>query len=244
MRVSWDDANRPYSDGVSNGVLYPKNTPGVAWNGLVSVTEKADDNPVAMYIDGQKAQNHIVPSVFAGTITAYTYPDEFEQYIGMISGVTAQPKSSFGFSYRDNRELHLIYNALAAPSSDQYVSIGGDISPIVFSWDFTTVPVDVYSSKATSHLVVSLDYADSAAISDLEDMVYGNDDNDPSLPDPATVLELFESHTTLRITDNGDGTWTAYGPDDVVQMIDANTFEITWPSAIFIDANSYRIYSL
>lgn len=245
MRISWHEAaNRLYSQGISNGVLYPQNSPGVPWSGLVSVNEKGDGNPNALYVDGQRVLNHITPLSFSGTISAMMYPDEFEIYNGNVSGFTAQSRLSFGFSYRDNRDIHLVYNANVAPSQDQYSSLGGDVSPVSFSWDFETIPVDVPTAKATSHLIVSLDNANADAVSELEDMLYGDDMDDPFLPDPAIVLELFESYTTLRITDNGDGTWTADGPDSAIIMLDANTFQITWPSAIFIDADSYRIYSL
>jgi hypothetical protein len=244
MRVSWDSGERIYSQGVYNGVLYPKNSPGVPWSGLISVTDKADPSPTSRYVDGRRYASHISPSVFAGTISAYTYPDEWDRHIGLAAGISSQPKQSFGLSFRDNRDIHLIYNAVASPSSDQYSTIGGDVSPIAFSWDIATVPVEVYSARPTSHLVISTDYAKPEAIAELEDLIYGSDSDDPSLPNPAVVLEIFESNTTLRITDNGDGTWTADGPDSAITMLDAYTFQIDWPSATFIDADTYRIYSL
>lgn len=246
-RVSWEDTDKFYAEGIEKGILYPKFSPAVPWTGLISVTEDADSTPSALYIDGQKVRDHIVPTVFSGTIVAYTYPDEFEKCIGVVSGMSSQPKLNFGLAYRDNRSIHLIYNAQASPSSEQYQSLGGDVNPVNFSWDITTTPVDVPFSRATARLVISLDYSDPAAISDLEDIIYGNDVSDPVLPDPATVIDIFESHAILRITDNGDGTWTA--TDDgsgIITMLDSETFQIDWPSAIFFAADStkYRIFSL
>jgi hypothetical protein len=245
-RVSWEDTDKFYAEGIEKGVLYPQFSPGVPWTGLISVTEGADSTPSALYIDGQKVRDHIVPTVFSGTIVAYTYPDEFEPCIGVASGMASQPRKDFGLAYRDNRSIHLIYNAQAAPSSDQYQTLGGDISPVNFSWDISTTPVDVPFARPTARLVISLDYADPAAIADLEDIIYGNDISDPVLPDPATVIDIFESHTTLRITDNGDGTWTADGPDTVITMLDSETFQIDWPSAVYMasDSSEYRIFSL
>lgn len=219
MRVTWDDV-RPYTQGIKQGVLYPENSPGVAWNGLTSVTEKGDDSSSSLYLDGQKIRTRVAPSSFAGTIKALTYPDEFEPMIGLVSGISSQARQSFGFSYRNNREIHLVYNALAAPSSDQYSSLSDQSSPVEFSWDFTTQPVEIPGGRKSSHLVVLIDYAQSGAISSLEALLYGDDTNDPSLPDPAAVLDIFESNAVLRITDNGDGTWTAVGPDDVITMVD------------------------
>lgn len=244
MRISWDGSNRPYDIGVSNGVLYPQNSPGVAWNGLTTVTEKGDDTTSGLYLDGIRYRSRNVPSAFSGTIVAFTYPDEFEPYNGNISGITAQPRQSFGFSYRSNRELHIVYNATAAPSNDQYSSINSSVTPISFSWSFTTVPVNIPAGRASAHLVVMLDYAQPGAVSDLEALLYGDDANDPSLPMPADVIAIFESYTTVTIVDNGDGTWTATGPDDVITMLSGTEFQINWPSAIFIDANTYTISSL
>lgn len=243
VRVVWGDA-RLYSQGVSNGVLYPQNSPGVAWNGLISVSEAGDSTPTARYFDGKKYQDDFPLGTFAGTISAFTYPDEFEPCIGLDSGITAQPRQSFGFTYRDTREIHLVYNATVSPSSDQYSSLADTISPVAFAWNFTTAPVEVPFGRATAHLVVVTDFADAEALAALEDILYGDDSNSPSLPDPGTVYELFESNTLLRITDNEDGTWTATGPDSAITMLDANTFQIDWPSAMFIDADTYRIYSL
>jgi hypothetical protein len=217
MQISWDQDSF-YSLGVHNGVLYPQNSPGVAWNGLVSVVENGDDAPTALYIDGQKVLDRSVPSSFAGTISAYTYPDEFEIYNGNVNGITSQTRQSFGLSFMDNRELHLVYNALAAPSESSYASIGESPTLTTFSWDFTTLPIEIPAGRPSSHIVIMVDYAQAEALFALENIIYGDDVNDPSLPDPATILEIFESYVTLRITDNGDGTWTATGPDDVVYL--------------------------
>lgn len=243
-RISWDDQDRFYSQGVNSGVLYPKNSPGVPWNGLVSVVEKGDDSTSSLFVDGQRVRNRNVPSTFAGTISAFTYPDEFDPYIGMSGGVTAQSRPTFGFSWRNNREIHLVYNALAAPSENQYASTSGEINPITFQWDFTTLPVKIPGGKPTAHLVVMVDYTHAGAIEALENVIYGDSANDPSLPEPAVLFELFDAFATLVIVDNGDGTWTATGPDEVITMLDSNTFQIDWPSAIFINSTSYNIHTL
>lgn len=244
MRISWDDGNRIVSQGISQGVLYPENSPGVAWNGLISVTEKGDATPELLYFDGQKYRNRMIPATFDGTLSAYTYPDEFELYAGIDGGFTAQNRLSFGLSYRNNNELHLLYNVTAAPSNDQYSTLSDSPNVVAFSWTISTVPVPVPTARPTAHLVISLAEVDPGALDDLEAMIYGDGSNDSSLPDPATVIDIFESHTTVRITDNGDGTWTASGPDTAVFLTDSTHFEINWPSAVLIDADSYTVYSL
>lgn len=244
-RISWDTGPRTYSQGIGNAVLYPKNSPGVAWNGLTSVTEKGDDSTNSLYVDGQLYRNRNVPSTFAGVISAYTYPDEFEPYIGANKGITGQPKKTFGLTYRDNLELHIVYNVVVLPSSDKYVTLGDTTSPVDFSWDFTTLPVNVPGGRPSSHVVVMLDYVHPAALSALEDILYGDDANTPSLPDPLSLFNLFDSYADLRITDNGDGTWTAVDtPGTIITMLDSVTFQIDYSTAIMINSDEYTVHSL
>jgi len=92
--------------------------------------------------------------------------------------------------------------------------------------------------------VISADVAYSSALSDLEDVLYGSATTDPRIPLPAEILSIFEENSILQIIDNGDGTWTAIGPSSAIIMLDSITFQIDWPSAVFIDANSYSIHSL
>lgn len=163
MRVTWDGVSS-YSLGVSNGVLYTENSPGVSWNGLISVTDNGDEAPTAVYLDGQKVGDRSVPSTFAGTISAFMYPDEFDACIGVVSGISAQPRKPFSFTYRSNNELHLVYNALVAPSSDEYSTLSESPEALAFSWEFTTLPIDIPAGRPSAHLVIMLDYAQPNAI--------------------------------------------------------------------------------
>lgn len=249
-RITWDDGDRPYSRGVSQAVLYTDNASPVAWNGLISVLQKGDDAPAVQYLDGVPYNNHMPLSVFDGTLTAYTYPEEFEVCNGVDNGVTAQVRASFGLCYRDNQELHILYNASVAPSNDQYSSLSDSPNPVSFAWTVSTLPVDVPGSRPTSHLIISLALADTAAMALLEAALYGDDENDPYLPTVAQVLEMFESSTLVRITDNGDGTWTATGPDELVfidpvnfAFVAGDTFVITADTVVFISQGEYTISS-
>ena len=88
------------------------------------------------------------------------------------------------------------------------------------------------------------DVAYSAAISDLEDMLYGTNAEAPRLPLPDEIISIFEENALLRIIDHGDGTWTAIGPDEAITMITPTEFEIDWPSATYLDEETYTIRSL
>lgn len=247
MRVTWDDSNRAMSFGVSRGVFYPENSPGVSWNGLLSVTSKGDDAPSFIFVDGQKVVDRFVKKPSSGTIQAVTYPDEFDSYSGYSDGLTLQIPKPFGLCYRTSDEIHLYYNCQVVPSSEEYTTIGDTLTPVSFSWDFKTTPVAVPGGRPSSHLVISLDGADSDALTAFEALVYGDDDSVAQLPDPDTLVDLFESYTTVRITDNGDGTFTASGPDAfVIASPGGNTdeFQINWPSVNLIGTDEFTVYSL
>jgi hypothetical protein len=237
MMLTWDRPDlRSWRSGVSHGVVYPKNSPGVAWNGLISVNEAPKDSDVSVgYFDGLAYHQERSAEGFSGTIEALTYPDGFIEDI------------SFGFSYRTIKdgsyELHLVYNTLLYSRSVDYGSLDASSEPDSLSWSFVTTPIQIPGLKATSHLVVDLNKAYSWVVSDLEDLIYGTDTVDPRLPTPGEVLDLFETGAIFRIVDNGDGSWTAIGPDSWITMLDSTTFEITSPSAIFIDADTYEISS-
>lgn len=246
-RVAWDGiTEKTYSTGVSQAVLYPKNSPGVAWNGLVSVTEKGDDNTTSISLDGQLATAESLPGTFSGSLSAYMYPEEFEACLGNSGGYTAQPRQPFSLCYQDNRQLHVIYNALIRPGSDKYQTLSDNPSAVGFSWEFTTTPVAIPWGRPSSHLVIMTDYAAAGAMSALEDIIYGDDANDPSLPTPQAIYNIFDSYSAfLTITDNGDGTWTA---DDhgngVISMLDGTHFQIQSPSAVYLSDTTFRIHSL
>ena len=242
-QIVWDTGNPAYFQGVSNGVLYPRNSPGVAWNGLISVTEKSDPKSTSLYIDGQLYRNRNVPDAFTGTISAYTYPDELEPYTGVANGITAQPKNTFSMTFRDNRELHLVYNVLLGPSNDEYSSVGDSVNPLAFQWDFTTLPANIPGGRPSAHLVIMIDYAQPEALAALEAILYGDDANAPSMPTPQAVYDLFMTYAAMIITDNGDGTWTADGPDDAITLV-SDIFTINWPSATYLDTDKYSIRTL
>lgn len=208
-RLAWDvSGQRFFETGVDRGVLYAPSQPGVAWSGLISVVEDpsgGDARP--FYLDGVKYVNIASAEEFEATISAFSAPAEFgpcdgntEIQNGLIA--TQQPRRSFGLSYRtllgndiegqDHAyKLHLVYNALAAPSRRNNSTIGSSTNPAEYSWQITVLPPSLVDLKPTSHLVVDTRYADPGVVSDLEDLLYGTEAEAPALPDPADVIALF-----------------------------------------------------
>jgi hypothetical protein len=212
--LEWDVVGeRQYEAGVDHGVLYLRDgsggyPDGVAWNGLVTVTESpsgAEANP--QYADNIKYLNLLSAEEFAATIEAFTYPDEFAECDGTVRpspgvSVGQQGRSIFGLVYRtrvgndvdgtDNGyKLHLIYGAQAAPSEKAYGTINDSPEAITFSWDITTSPVSVTGLKPTAILTVDSTEVDATALATLEGILFGDADSDSRLPLPQEVIDLF-----------------------------------------------------
>lgn len=223
----WDQVGtKLYETGTKKGVLYPQASDGsyplgVAWNGLTSVSETPDGGDANdIYADDIKYLVLRGVESFGGTIEAYTYPDEFAECDGsatLMTGVTVgqQPRKTFGFSYvttigndvdMDNHgyKIHLIYGASASPSERTYETINDSPEPINFSWEFTTVPVNVTGFKPTACLIIDSTKfpADgsgnkNAKLQALENALYGTDGEGtsagtaPYLPLPDAVKLLL-----------------------------------------------------
>jgi hypothetical protein len=256
-KLSWDaNGERIYGAGVDRGVFYPSFGPGIAWSGLVAVNEvPSGKGEIVYFIDGEKKRNRITLDSFAATIEAFTYPDEFDEYDGFDGMWRQQSRKAFNFSYRtligDGWEglsrgynLHLVYNAMATPSARDYETLDENIDPITFGWDISTKAERIPDLAPTAHILVDTTTAHPWTVAALEDILYGTDGSTPRMPSIEEVIEVFESNAILRIIDHGDGTWTATGPDEYIQMIDGITFEITYPTAEYIDEDTYQITSL
>ena len=246
-KLSWDRPITPsYEIGVDRGVLYPKGSPGVVWNGLTSVTENpTGTTETAIFMDGARIENRLGSGTYAASISAFSYPDEFLPYDGKVSLMTGQPREHFGFSYRtklsNGYKLHLVYNAIAEPTDLDYGSIS-DVTDM--TWDISTSPVAVQYFAPSSHLVVDSSQVNPGVLVDLEDILYGSETSNAYLPTVAQVIALFEEHAIFKIIDHGDGSFTAIGPDSAVQLLDATTFQLSWPSVVLLDSETYQASSL
>jgi hypothetical protein len=209
----WDQTGeREYETGVDRGVLFPQGDPGVAWNGLTTVTESpagAESNKT--YADNIVYGNLISVETFAGTIEAYTYPDEFAECDGSVEAspgvlIGQQARKGFGFCYRTlvgndqdqeaGYKLHLVYGAKATPSEKAFATVNDSPEMIAFSWEVDTVPVPVTDLKPTSLIVVDSTTVDPDALAALELILYGNTGVDPRLPLPDEVISIFEDTLT------------------------------------------------
>lgn len=209
----WDaTGERLFETGVDQGVLYVSNgsggyNTGVVWNGLTGVTNSPDGaEPTDLWADNIKYATLRSAETFGATIEAYTYPDEFAECDGSATVATGvyigqQTRKTFGFCYRTKvgsdtdtsatkYKIHVIYNATASPSERAYETVNDSPDAITFSWEITTTPVNVTGYKPTSEIVINVWELDSTKKTALENMLYGSQNSDATLPDPDTLLGL------------------------------------------------------
>ena len=221
--LTWDVLEERFLEtGVDHGVLYVQENgtypDGVVWNGLTGVTENpsgADAND--FYADNIKYASIRAAETYGATIEAYTYPDEFEECDGsaeIAPGVMAgqQARKPFGFSFRSKvinaanpedesaYKLHMIYGATASPSSRGYQTVNESPDAITFSWEITTIPVNVTGYKPTASLTIDttkLTDAQKTKLAALEQVLYGTpaSGNDeavaPRLPLPDEIISMM-----------------------------------------------------
>lgn len=219
-KIVWDNTGeRMYETGVRQGVLYPRDSSGtyplgVAWNGLTAVTESPSGaEPTPLWADDMKYITLMSVEEFGATIEAFTYPDEFIPCDGsgeLAEGVYIgqQSRQAFGMAYRTvlgndvdlnefGYKLHLIYNALAAPSEKAYATINDSPEAITFSWEVSTTPVPVTGHKPTASITIDSTKVDPAKLAALEAILYGSDDAGGSGTGTAPRLPLPDEIATL-----------------------------------------------
>jgi hypothetical protein len=219
-KLVWDAVgNRRYETGVDQGVLYipdgtGKYTEGYAWNGLTKVTEKPTGaTPNKQYANNQLYLNLLSTELFEADIEAFTYPDAWAQCDGSQEpeagvAIGQQTRKTFGLSYRTRigndidstdfgYKIHLVYNALAAPSQKDFSSINDNPAATAFSWSVTTTPVAVSGFKPTATLTIDSTKVNATALTTLEDKLYGTAGVDPALPTPDEVLAIFSGTVTV-----------------------------------------------
>ena len=214
-KLVWDEVgSRFFETGVKNGVLFVQNDEGgydkgVVWNGLTAVTESpsgAEETP--LYADDIKYVVFYSNEEFGATIEAYTYPEEFEQCDGsaeLIEGVKVgqQARRSFALVYRTalgndiqgqdaGYKLHIIYGAKAAPSEKAYATVNDSPEAVTFSWEVSTVPVNVSGLKPTSTVVIDSTKCDPEVLAEIENVLFGSSDQEARLLLPDEIKGLMQ----------------------------------------------------
>ena len=245
--IAWDAVgSRFFEAGLDRGVLYIPGGGAVPWNGLISITEAAGESPTPVYYDGVRINNIVQAKTFSGTITAYTYPEEFEQFEGLVEDgvgflVADQPAGQFHLSYRTRvgndiegtdhgYRIHVLYNLTATPSAKTYQTLG-------------LVASEISGFRPSSHLIIDTRRVPDFVISDVEEVLYGSDARDPFLPSFESFASFFRNWDRIVIFDNGDGTWTASTTVEGAITVTDGSFTITNANATVLDPDTYEISS-
>ena len=257
-RLVWDEiGTRTYEAGISHGVLYSPTGAVVPWNGITALSENFTSVSEPVYVDGQKTLDRLVYGDFAGHISAITYPDQLDFLTGIvesISGVAVhnQKPKPFSISFRTTKGddvtgpdagyyIHVLYNILAIADDIGYVTDSNSVAPIEFGWTLTTIPEAVTGFRATAHVILDSTELDPDLLGPIEDQLYGTSSTAPMLPSLNTMTQTVIYAGRITITDNGDGTWTAAGPDSNVYMLSGTQFQIDGVNATYSDPYTYDI---
>ena len=214
-KLVWDEVgSRFFETGVKNGVLFVQNDEGgydngVVWNGLTAVTESpsgAEETP--LYADDIKYVVFYSNEEFKATVEAYTYPEEFEQCDGSASlgkGVTVgqQARRSFGLVYKTavgndiqgqdlGYKIHIIYGCKAAPSEKAFSTVNDSPEAVTFSWEISTVPVNVEGLKPTATVVIDSTKCDKEHLAAIEAKLFGTDEEESTLLLPDEIKALMK----------------------------------------------------
>lgn len=200
MKLVWNQSgDNRYEFGVDRAVFYPSNNDGVAWNGLLSVEESSiGGDSESYYYDGIKYLDTVNPRNYSSVIAAYSVPPLFRASEGERSPVpgfilTRQARALFGLSYRTliggevGYKVHIVYNALAAPTKRPYNTITATANAAVLTWKISAVPPVAPSYRPSAHYILDSRRMVPLALSGLEDILYGTASNAPRLP---TLSEL------------------------------------------------------
>lgn len=259
--IVWHETGtRFYETGISKGVFYDSTGYGVAWNGLTSVEEDVSSEVQAVHFDGVKFNDIVTIGDFTATMRAWTYPDEFLPYEGILEDVPGffvadQPQSQFGLSYRTEigndtqgithgYKIHLLYNLTALPSTKVYNTLSMDPEAHEFEWTITAIPENLENYRPTAHVIFDSRKMDHNLLADLEGIIYGDEDSPPRLPPLKGLATFIKKWARLIITDYGDGTWSAESPiEGVITMLNETEFQIDTDTAQYLDPVTYEIWS-
>ena len=209
-KLKWDEAPRYYHMGISRGVMYLQNfdgtyEPGVAWNGLSSITESPTGGETTkLFADNMVYASLRSQEGLEGSIEAYAYPLEFSLCNGSREPregvyVLQQPRKSFGMSYctligRDHYQIHILYGLSVQTGERTYRTINDSPEALIHAWDFVSMPAVMDDFKPTASVTIDTRKANPEMIAYLEKMLYGSDDNEPYLPTLRELVEITVSY--------------------------------------------------
>ena len=226
-RLKWDETGKKFYElGTDRGVIYPQSASGTypagaAWNGLTGVTyTPSGAEATKLYANNGQYVSLLSAEEVGGTITAYTYPDEFAACNGeaeLVAGVRVgqQTRTPFGLTWRtfvgndtEGQEhayiIHIMYGCQASPSEKAYTTINDSPEAVELSYELTTTPVNVTGMKPTAYLEIDSRTVSAEALEALENKLYGTDQGVGGSP-AATAATLPLPDEIKQIVTTADG---------------------------------------
>jgi len=176
-------------------------------------------------------------------VTEATSGMYLDSQIGDIFHLCYRTRIGNGVDEEIGYKIHIIYNATISPQTLSYEVYGSSINPSEFSWQIQAVPVRVPNYRPTAHIVIDTRHILPEKLTELENMLYGTETDDATLPSASDIFDLINYGDSIIIRDNGDGTWTAEGSSKNVYMIGDGVFEIDNVNATIHDDGTFDISS-
>jgi hypothetical protein len=256
--INWDKVGeRIYESGLDRGVLYLPDGSAVPWNGLTSISEKVEKSVDSVFYDGAKISDLVTMGSFSASLSAVTYPEEMDRIEGtreLRNGVFLGEQSSttFGLCYRTamsndldaeaGYKIHVVYNVTAVPSDRDYQSLNDSPEPLEFEWDLTTTPEHLDGFRPSAHMVIKTAELDPWLLAEIEEILYGGTVAAASLIPMDELVDKINNWFRVKITDNGDGTFTARSDyEGYVFLLSEDKFQINNANIIYTDDNTYLL---
>lgn len=192
-KIKWhdfSDGQHKYRQGVDHAVVYLEDK-AFPWNGITKIAISKSGYDQSLYhFFGERYRADIESSGLGVNIQAYIYPDELSEYIGIQKSVVDgiyideyDPKY-FNMSFRtyaneDVSLIHILFNVLLTPTSEDYSTISDVLSPMIFNWNGDIIPERVLDGWM-GHIIIDCSKIDPGALERFEEYLYGTDKTDPN----------------------------------------------------------------
>ena len=165
--------------GLSRGMIYPDNGPGLPWPGLVKVTPKLKHNMYPIYDNGKKYDIIGLPEATGIDVTALTLPTYVAEAVGFSmdsSGIMydEQELQMFSLAYRTETEnnghkLVVQFNIMASLNDASAQTLEETVTPSEFTITGESVPETMGVRKRASRIELSTRNTDRELLAAFDD---------------------------------------------------------------------------
>lgn len=165
--------------GLSRGMIYPDNGPGLPWPGLVKVTPKLKHNMYPIYDNGKKYDIIGLPEATGIDVTALTLPTYVAEAVGFSmdsSGIMydEQELGMFSLAYRTETEnnghkLVVQFNIMASLNDASAQTLEETVTPSEFTISGESVPETLGVRKRASRIELSTRNTDRELLAAFDD---------------------------------------------------------------------------